>query len=70
MVQKYQFDGIVWDSPYDLFNKDKKTAPLNNLIFEFVNQIKHFLISKEQQDLILFFNMANPSKRKLDNKLY
>ncbi len=40
MVQKNGFNGIVWDSPYNLFVDDRQMAPLNNLIHEFVNQLK------------------------------
>lgn len=35
-----QFDGIVWDSPYNLFINDKGANPLNYLIHEFVNTLK------------------------------
>ena len=45
--------------------------PLNNLIVEFVNNIKQSFKSKQAtSDLIVFFNMANPSRRKLVNDLY
>jgi hypothetical protein len=39
LKQNPVYDGIVWDSPYNLFTGDKNMAPLNQLIFEFVNQL-------------------------------
>lgn len=64
------YDGIVWDSPYNLFTADKNMAPLNQLIFQFVNQLNTMFDSVAQQEMLLFFNIANPSKRQLDTSLY
>jgi hypothetical protein len=33
-----KYDGIVWDSPYDLFQVG--SVPLNGLIVELINAIK------------------------------
>lgn len=40
MIKNHKFDGIVWDSPYNLFINDKNAQPLNRLINEFVNTLK------------------------------
>jgi hypothetical protein len=67
---KHGFDGIVWDSPYDLFVSDEQMAPLNNLIVEMVNALKSGFKTLKGKEFVVFFNMANPGRKVLDNSLY
>jgi hypothetical protein len=44
--------------------------PLNNLVLEFINRLKSGFKHNLGEDFLVFFNMANPGTRVLDNTLY
>jgi tRNA G10 N-methylase Trm11 len=53
VVREKHLDGIVWDTPYNLFEKERKQ--LNQLISELIKAIRTKI-----GDKIIMLNMANP----------
>lgn len=54
MIQEKRFDGLIWDNPFNFFEKDRQQ--LNIFIIEFIKGLRVELGSEK----IIMFNMANP----------
>ena len=54
LVRGKGFDGIVWDSPYNFFERSRES--LNGLIADLLVQVREEL----PKDKEILFNMANP----------
>jgi hypothetical protein len=53
IIEDHSLDGIVWDTPFNFFEKSR--SPLNVLIVEFLTAVR-----KELPGKILLFNMGSP----------
>ena len=66
IVEKQNFDGLVWDSPFNTMMAGDKYTSIRNLIVQLVNSIRMNMY----KDKLLFFNMANPMGLDLANDMY
>ncbi len=61
IVEEHNYDGIVFDTPFNTFNKQQSI--LSSFLVQFVNMLSELL---QRKGKTLFYNIAHPMNKDWD----